>query len=144
MATSIIVLASDSRLQLLLCFAQNTPTRAAVLESQSLLHLPIMVDYSKGIGSGGSGAQARFISAVRYPDRVRNIAIKVSPKKFDQIYKVLDSPFPALVSLEIFNNQDAAVILLVVRSLQLASTFIISVKSLRHLRLPAVQLSSLR
>jgi hypothetical protein len=130
-----IVLASPHRLRLVLFFAESTPTRAAVLESQSLSHLPIVVDYSRIVWK--AGAQTRLISALRYPNRVFRIAINGSRKNFDKICKALDLPLPALTSLELHNVEGNA------EPILLASSFLTSIKSLRHLRLANVSLSSL-
>jgi hypothetical protein len=126
-----IVLASPRRLRLQLFFAESTPTRAAALESQSLSHLPIHVDYSKIVWN--ASAQTRLISALRYHNRVVRIAINGSRKDFDKICKALDLPFPALLSFELHNMQGNEGHIL------LASSFMTSVKSLRHLRLANVR-----
>lgn len=128
-----IVLASPSRLRLLLMFAESTPTRAAVLESLS--HLPILVDYRKI--SWNAGAQTRFISALRYPNRVLGISIKGSRRHFDKICQALDLPFPALTNFELHDMPGN------VEPILLASSFMTSIKSLKHLRLANVQLSPL-
>jgi hypothetical protein len=130
-----IVLASRHRLQLVLFFAESTPTRAVAVESQSLSHLPIVVDYSGIVWN--AGAQTRLISALRYPHRVLKIAINGSRKNFDKICKALDLPFPELVSFELHNMQRS------VEPILLASSFMTSIKSLRHLRLANVSLLSL-
>jgi hypothetical protein len=130
-----IVLASPRRLRVLLFFAESTPTRAAALESQSLSHLPIHVDYSEIVWN--ASAQTRLISALRYLNRVVRIAINGSRKDFDKICKALDLPFPALLSFELHNMQGNE------EHILLASSFMTSVKSLRHLRLANVRLSRL-
>ena len=129
-----IVLASRHRLGLLLFFTENTPTRAAVLESQPLARLPIFVDYSRIVWN--TGAQTRLISALRYYDRVFRIAINGPRKDFDKICKALDLPFPALVSLDLHNMEGN------IEPIFLASSLMTSIKSLQYLRLANVQLSS--
>jgi F-box-like len=130
-----IVLASNRRLQMLLFFVESTPTRAAALESQSLSHLPIVIDYSRI--DWNAGAQTRLVSALRYPNRVHTIAINGSRKNFDKICNALDLPFPTLVSFELHNVGGN------VEPILRASSLITSIKSLRHLRLANVELSSL-
>ena len=130
-----IVLASNRRLQMLLFFVESTPTRAAALESQSLSHLPIVIDYSRI--DWNAGAQTRLISALRYPNRVHTIAINGSRKNFDKICNALDLPFPTLVSFELHNVGGN------VEPILRASSLMTSIKSLRHLRLANVELSSL-
>ena len=127
-----IVLASSSQLQLRLFFAENTPARPAVLEPLS--HLQVIVDYSNVIWN--AGARTRWTSALRYPDRVYRIAVRGSRKDFDKICEALDFPFPALVSLELHEMRDY------VEPILRVTSFMISIKSLRHLRLANVQLLS--
>ena len=130
-----IVFESSRRLRLLLFFAENTPTRAVALESPHLSHLPIVVEYSTT--NWNAGAQRRLISALRYPNRVRRISINGSRKNFDKACKALDIHFPALGSFEL-RNMDYDV-----QPIFLASSFMTSIKSLRHLRLANVRLSPL-
>jgi hypothetical protein len=130
-----IVLASPRRLQVMLFFAESTPTRAAVLECPSLAHLPIVVDYSRIVWN--AGAQTRLISALRYPNRVVRITINGSCKNFDKICKALDLPLPALTSLELHNMKGN------VEPIRQASSLLTSIKSLLHLRLDNAELSSL-
>jgi hypothetical protein len=118
-----IVLASPSRLRLRLYFASDTPTRAAVLKRLS--HLPIIVDYSSFILT--ASAQKRLISALRYPDRVCKIAIT----NYVEITEALDSPFPALESLELYCVERT-----------LPTSFMTSIQSLRHLWLAGPSLTS--
>ncbi|KAF8488926.1 hypothetical protein F5888DRAFT_1809251 [Russula emetica] len=132
-----IVFASSRRLVLLLFFGESTPTRAALLKSQSLSQLPILVDYSRIVWN--AGAQTRLISALRYPNRVLRIAINGSRKNFDKICKALDLPFPALVSLELHNMEGDVDVEPILR----ASSLMTSITSLQHLRLANVRLSSL-
>jgi hypothetical protein len=119
-----IVLASPSRLQLRLYFADNTPTRAVVLERLS--NLPIIVDFSDL--TWNVSARMRLMSALRYPDRVCRIAImgthdlKVSGK----ITEALDLPFPALETLELYDMDS-------LESIFLATSLMTSIQSLRHL-----------
>ena len=117
-----VVLASPSRLRLRLYFAGHTPTRAVVLKPLS--HLPIIVDYSNVVWS--ASVRKLLVSALRYPDRVCRVAI-TGP---DKITKVLDSPFPALESLE-----------LDCKGLALPTPFMTSIRSLRHLRLVSSSLT---
>jgi hypothetical protein len=132
-----IVFASSRRLELALFFAESTPTRAAVLESQSLSRLPIFVDYTDIVWN--AGAQTRLISALRYSNRVYKIAINGSHKNFDKICNALDLPLPGLRSLELHNIPYSVD----VKPILLASSFMTSIKSLLHLRLANVRLSSL-
>jgi F-box-like len=125
-----VVLASPSRLRLRLYFASSTPTRAVALERFS--HLPIIVDYSNVIWKGS--AQKRFISALRYPDRVCRIATS-GLWPYDGVIEALDMSFPALESLELEHTTS---IELVLRS----PSFISSIQSLRHLRLNGMFLAS--
>ena len=122
-----LVLASPSRLRLRLYFADNTLTRAAVLERLS--HLPIVVDYSNA--TLDSSTQKRLISALRYPDRVCRVAITYDDS--DWITEPLDSPFPALESLEL----DC------LEPIILPTSFMTLIQSLRHLRLISTSLTSL-
>jgi F-box-like len=119
-----VVLASPSRLRLRLYFAEDTLTRAAVLERLS--HLPIVVDYSKA--TLNFSTQERLISALRYPDRVCRIAITYDDP--DWITEALDSPFPALESLEL----DCFIF---------PTSFMTLIQSLRYLRLISTSPTSL-
>lgn len=121
-----VVLASPSKLQLRLYFAANSPTSAVALDHLS--HLPIIVDFSKV--TWYASAQKRLISALRYPDRVCSIAIRGSQKRrnAEKIIEALDLPFPVLESLELDDMTGVGHILL-------ASSFMASIQSLRHLRL---------
>ena len=131
-----LVLSSPSRLRLRLYFADNTPTRAAVLIPLS--HLPIIVDYCNVIWN--SKTQRQLISAVRYPDRVCKISIRGSEAyeddKSDRVFKVLDQSFPALESLKLDN-------IFGVKRVLLSQSFMTSIRSLRRLRLDEVCLASL-
>jgi hypothetical protein len=129
-----VILASPSRLQVRLYFAHNTPTRAVALECLS--HLPIIVDYSKA--NWKASAPKRFVSALRYSDRVCKIAVRRSVKSPDnlKISKALDSPFPALESLEIDNSGTSQPILL-------PTSLTSSIRSLRQLRLAGACFTSL-
>jgi len=129
-----IVLASSRRLRLLLFFAESTPTRAAVLESQSLSHLSIYIDYCRTVWN--AGALTRLISALRYPDRVVRIGINGPRKHYDNICKALDLHFPALTSLELHNMEGNADPILQ------ASSLLTSIKSIQYLRLANVSLLS--
>ena len=130
-----VVLASRHRLRLLLVFAESTPTRAAALESQSLSHLPIIVDYTKI--SWNPSARTRLASALRYRNRVVKISINGSPKDFDKVCETLDVSLPALGSLELHNMKDN------IEYILQASSFMTSIRSLQHLRVVNMrQLSS--
>ena len=131
-----LVLASPSRLRLRLYFSDNTRTRAAVLIPLS--HLPIVVDYCNV--TWNAKTQKQLISALRYPDRVRRISIRGSEAyiedKSDKVFKVLDSSFPALESLELDN-------IFGVKRLLLSQSFMTSIRSLRRLMLDEVCFGSL-
>ena len=118
----------------MLFFAESTPTRAAALESQALSHLPITIDYSRI--AWNASAQTRLISALKHPSRVIRIAINGPRKNFDRIFKALDLPFPRLLSLELRNMGGN------VEPILLASSLMTSIKSIRHLRLADVHLTS--
>ena len=128
----IVVLASPSRLNMRLHFSHDTPSRAVVLERFS--HLPIIVDYNGTTWK--AGALQRFLSALRYPDRVHCITFTQPKKVFDEICKALDSPFPALVVLEVQNAHHEQPIFL-------PTSFMTSVRSLLYLRLIGARLTSL-
>jgi hypothetical protein len=121
-----VVLSSPYRLRLRIYFAHNTPTRAAAL--RPFLHLPIIVDYSHAVNWNGNTLK-RLVSALRYPDRVCRIAIKGSYMDPATISKALDLSFPALESLELHNlgSFDPTILL--------ATPFMNSIQSLRHLQL---------
>ena len=94
------------------------------------------IDYSRI--AWNAGALTRLISALRYPNRVLKITLNGSPKNdFDKICKALDLPFPALQSFELHDLQGN------VEHILLATSFMTSIKSLRHLRLANVRLSPL-
>ena len=128
-----VVLASHSRLQVRLYFDHNTPTRAVALEPLS--HLPIIVDYSRA--NWKASAPKRFVSALRCSDRVCKIMVRRSVKSSDnlKISKALDSPFPALESLEIDNSSTSQILL--------PTSLTSSIRSLRHLRLAGACCASL-
>ena len=122
-----VVLASPCRLKLRLYFAHDTSTRAAAL--QSLSHLPIIVDYLDVTWTADT--LRCLISALSYPDRVCRIAIRGSHEyeHTATISNALDLSFPALESLELYTigNFGPAILL--------ASHFMTSIQSLRHLQL---------
>ena len=121
-----VVLASPSRLRVRLYFAHSTPTRAVVLERLS--HLPIIIDYTGAVFWEGSQDTKRFLSAIRFPDRVCRIKLLRTTFNFDGIIGGLASPFPALESLDIQNKR-------VVQPIYLPTSLTTSAESLRHLRL---------
>jgi hypothetical protein len=121
-----VVLASPSRLQVRLYFAHSTPTRAVVLERLS--HLPIIVDYTGAVFWEGSQDSKRFLSAIRFPDRVCRIKLLQTTLNLDGIVGGLASPFSALESLDIQNKR-------VVQPISLPTSLATSAGSLRHLRL---------
>ena len=94
---------------------------------QRLSHLPIVVDY--GNVTWHSDTLGRLISALRYPDRVCRITIQGSYTDSVVLSKALGSSFPALESLELQNagSFDPTILL--------ASPFMTSIQSLRHLQL---------
>ena len=131
-----LVLASPSRLRLRLYFADETSTKAAVVDYFS--HLPIIVDYRNVIWN--TRTQKQLISALRYPDRVCRISI-MGPEAYDddrsdRIFKVLDLSFPALESLALDNIFSVGRVLL-------SQSFMASIRSLRHLWLDDVCFRSL-
>ena len=132
-----IVLASSTRLQLRLFFTDRTPTRAAVLAG--LPPLPIIVAYhdvSVAWTVGRLGSENRLISALRYPDRVCKIALKITYSNRNTITKALDCAFPSLEALELHNTG--------VPAFSLPPTFLMTTaKSLRRLKLPGASLTSL-
>lgn len=130
-----IVLASSSRLQLRLFFTDQTPTRAAVLTG--LPPLPIVVDYlSVAWTFGRLGPENRLISALRYPNRIYKIAMKITLSNCNTITKVLDCAFPTLGTLELHNTSAPGFFF--------PPTFLMtSTKSLRRLKIPGAILTSL-
>ena len=133
-----VVLASPSRLQVRLYFDHNTPTRAIVVERLS--RLPIIVDYSNAFWNAGT--PKRFAFALRYPDRVRRIAVQRFPSTFKEISEALDLPFPALESLELHDTGrhfDAGIL---VEPVFLPTSLATSLGSLRHLQLVGARLTS--
>ena len=134
-----VVLASPSRLQVRLYFDHKTPTRAIVVERLS--RLPIIVDYSNALGKAGT--TKRFASALRYPDRVRRIAIQRYPSTFNEISKAMDFPFPALESLELYETGRDFNTGILVEPGFLPRSLTTSVGSLRHLRLVGAPFTSL-
>ena len=128
----IVILASPSRLELRIYFAHDTPARAVVLECLS--HLPIVVNYRGTTWTAGT--PQRFVSALRFPDRVCAIAYAQPRGTFSVISKALDSPFPALLSLDVDQGNYPDPI-------SLPTSFMSSVRSLQHLRLNGARLPSL-
>ena len=130
-----IVLTSSSRLQLRLLFTDRTPTRAAVL--RGLPHLPIVVDYLRVSWTVGRlGSENRLISALRYPDRVNKIAMKITFSNRNTIARAIDCAFPTLATLELHNTGTPG--------FWFPPTFLMtSTKSLQRLQIPGATLISL-
>ena len=130
-----IVLTSSSRLQLRLFFTDGTPTRAAVL--RGLPHLPIVVDYLRIAWTVGRlGSENRLISALRYPNRVNKITMKVSFSNRNTITRAIDCAFPTLETLELHNTGAPGFCF--------PPTFLMtSTKSLQRLEIPGATLTSL-
>lgn len=132
-----IVFASSTRLQVRLFFTDRTPTRAAVLSG--LPPLPIIVAYhdvSVPWTVGRLGSENRLISALRYPDRVCQIAMEITYSNRNTITKALDCAFPSLEALEIHNPG--------VPGFSFPPTFLMTTaKSLRRLKIPGASLTSL-
>jgi hypothetical protein len=134
-----IVLTSSTRLQLRLFFTDRTPTRAAVLSG--LPPLPIIVAYhdvSVPWTVGRLGSENRLISALRYPDRVCKIAMKITYSNRNTITKALDCAFPSLEALELHNTGVPGF------SFPPTPTFLMTTaKSLRRLKIPGASLTLL-
>ena len=126
-----IVLASSSRLQLRIFFTDRTPTRAAPLTG--LPPLPIIVDYLDATWTVGS--QKHLASALRYPNRVCKVAMKITSSNCNMITKALDCAFPTLETLELHDTG--------AEGFRFPPTFLTtSTKSLRQLKLPGATLKS--
>ena len=94
--------------------------------------LPIVVDYSRATIKT-SKEESRAAAALRYPDRVRRIAIQGPNLLFDRVYRAMNRPFPTLESFEL-NAYGSR--------FEVPTIFIRSAPSLRHLRLHNVLFSS--
>ena len=99
---------------------------------QRLSHLPITVDYRNV--TWNANTLRSLISALRHPDRVCRITIQGSYTDSVVLSKAIGLSFPALESLELQNTDsfDPAILL--------ASPFMTSIQSLRHLQLDGPRL----
>jgi F-box-like len=129
-----VVLASPSRLRLRLYFTTDNPPMGAVAPG-CLSNLPIIVDY--GHANWNATSPKCFISTLKYPDRVCEIAIRGSNKRSDnlEISGALDVPFPALENFELYDFG--------MERISLPMSLTTSIQSLQRLRLVGAPLKSL-
>jgi hypothetical protein len=127
-----IVFTSTSRLDLQLCFTVYKYVNAAMM--RHLPPLPIVLDCSMGARTARD--HDRIVHALKYCDRIREIAFIGSGPGLDKILKATKRSFPALESLKLCH--DAGLLL------KLPPTFLGgSEPRLRRLELRDVSLTSL-
>ena len=127
-----VVLSSSSRLHARLLFAPCRPPSAIMLTR--LPPLPIIINYGTTL-IRSLKEQNGVAAALRYPDRVRKIAITGQDLVLDKVYGTMNHPFPTLETFELFNPLVAA--------FEVPTTiFKGSAPSLRHLYLENVIFAS--
>jgi F-box-like len=130
-----VVFSSSSRLRVRLLFVSRRAPRANVLAR--LPPLPIVVDYGSTTLQTMK-EQNRAVAALRFPDRVRRIVLKVSNPVLDGIHRAIKRPFPSLECFELLYESMSG------PKFDLPTTiFRGCAPSLRHLRLQNVRLASL-
>ncbi|KAI0298026.1 hypothetical protein B0F90DRAFT_1735735 [Multifurca ochricompacta] len=88
----LVVLASSSRLHLRLFFTVHRSPRAVMLTR--LPPLPITIDYLSG--ANNHFEQNRLVTALKFPNRVHDIAFCGSINSYEKFFEVTNRPFPKL------------------------------------------------
>ena len=120
--------ASSSRLDVCLLLKPKNGTHMKTLMSTNPL-IPIVIEYDTD-GAVKAKDMGRLLSALKRPDRIRGIDLKVYTAELDKFFKAAKCPFPSLESLALSNKDDQV--------LKIPATFLKGTNL--HLRLRSLKL----